>query len=270
MPERRISVLLDMDGVLYHGERALPGAEDLLRRLREVPHAFLTNNPILPPREVAERLYRLGLGRPDSRLVVTSAEATAAWLAREHPGFRYFAVGAEGLHRALRAEGVEDAENADFVVTGEGEGLDFASLTRGINLILKRGARLVATNPDTTVDATRNGEHLILPGGGALAAPFAKATGREPVFIGKPAPLLYEMAMARLGAEAGDCIMIGDRPDTDILGAARLGMRAALVRTGRFAPGEPYPPGLPAPTWDVDSLPDLIQVWAGQGIPPAG
>ena len=255
-----------MDGVLYHGETVLRGAVEFVARIADRPHVFVTNNPVLPPTQVADRLERLGFRRPAERLIVTSAEATAAWLAREKPGFRYFAVGAEGLGDALRTCGTEDPEAADFVVTGEGPGLDFDSLTTGINLILRKGARLVATNPDNTVDATVDGKHVVLPGGGALVAPFAAATGAEPVFIGKPAPLLYEMAVTRLGVRAADCIMIGDRPDTDIAGAVRAGMRTALVRTGRFAPDAPYPANVPRPTWDVMSLEELSHIWASQGL----
>lgn len=255
-----------MDGVLYHGESVLPGALQFMARIADRPHVFVTNNPVLPPVQVADRLERLGFARPAERLIVTSAEATASWLARENPGFRYFAVGAEGLRHALQACGTEDPQAADFVVTGEGPGLDFDALTTGINLILKQGARLVATNPDNTVDATVDGEHVVLPGGGALVAPFAAATGAEPVFVGKPAPLLYEMAITRIGARAADCIMIGDRPDTDIAGAARLGMRTALVRTGRFAPDAPYPADAPPPTWDVSSLTELSRIWDAQGL----
>ncbi len=249
--------LLDMDGVLYHGECALPSALAFMAALGERPHAFITNNPILPPREVADKLQRLGFPRPEERLIVTSAEAAADWLTAQTPGFRYFAVGASGLHAALAQQGVEDVENADFVVVGEGPGLDFEQLTRGINLILKRGARLVATNPDVSVDAYVDGEHRVLPGGGALVAPFAAATGRQPLVIGKPEPLLYRMALERIGCEARDCLMIGDRPDTDIAGAVRLGMPTALVRTGRFAPGETWPEGLPRPDWDVSDLVEL-------------
>ncbi len=248
------ALLLDMDGVLYHGDHALPGAADFLDAIASIPHLFITNNPILPPAAVVARLQRLGLPAYDPADVLTSAQATARWLAREQPGFRYFAVGADGLHQALAEVGTADAARADFVVTGEGPGLDFASLTTGINLLIKGGARLVATNPDTTVDAMRDGEHLVLPGGGALVAPFAVASGQQPVVIGKPNPLLYEMALDRLGLVAGECLMIGDRPDTDIAGAARLGMHTALVRTGRFAPGAPWPDGLPVAEIDVADL----------------
>jgi HAD superfamily hydrolase (TIGR01450 family) len=251
-------LLIDMDGVLFHGDRALPGARAFLDRVGSHPYLFLTNNPIRLPVEVSARLARLGLGHHPPERVLTSGEATAAWLAREHPGFRYYAVGADGLDRVLAAVGTADPEHADVVVVGEGPGLDYESLAIGINLILTRGARLVVTNPDTTVDADRAGQHWVLPGGGALVAPFAAATGCAPVVIGKPEPLLYELAADRLGLPVDRCIMIGDRPDTDIAGAARLGMKTVLVRTGRFPPGAPWPEGLPRADWDFPDLAALL------------
>jgi HAD superfamily hydrolase (TIGR01450 family) len=254
------ALLLDMDGVLYHGDRLLPGAAAFVSRIADRPHAFVTNNPIRTPAEVADGLARMGLPRPDPSRILTSAEATASWLAQSRPGFHYFAVGAHGLHAALREVGHEDAELADFVVVGEGSGLDYEELATGINLILGQGARLVLTNPDTTVDATRAGRHWVLPGGGALVAPFVAATGVTPVVIGKPEPLLYHMALARIGCDARSCLVIGDRPDTDIAGAARLGMWTALVRSGRFAPGAPWPPDLTRPDWDLPGLPALAAV----------
>lgn len=250
-----------MDGVLFHGETPLPGAAAFLRRIAPLPHLFVTNNPIRTPAEVAARLASMGLGRPLPEQILTSAEATARRLARERPGFRYYAVGAAGLDAALRRQGTPDAEQADFVVVGEGPGLDFDSLTTGINLILKRGARLVVTNPDTSVDDSRDGAHRILPGGGALVAPFAAACGVPPEVIGKPEPALFQMACERLGLPAQACVMVGDRPDTDIAGALRAGMRAALVRTGRFAPGAPWPADIPHPHWDVTDLDSLLRAW---------
>jgi len=257
------ALLLDMDGVLFHGSTPLPGAAAFLRRIARVPHLFVTNNPIRTPAQVATHLHAMGLGRPRDAQILTSAEATARWLHRERPRFHFYAVGAEGLHLALQQYGAVDRQRADFVVVGEGPGLDFDSLTTGINLILKRGARLVVTNPDTSVDDSHEGEHRVLPGGGALVAPFAAACGVSPVVIGKPEPGLYEMACERLGLDAADCVMVGDRPDTDIAGAHRVGMRAALVRTGRFRPGAAWPAGVPRPHWDVDDLPALERAWHG-------
>jgi NagD protein len=254
------ALLLDMDGLLFHGDQPLPGARRLLERLDSTPHAFITNNPVRTPEQVADALGSMGLPRPEPARIITSALATARWLSNVRPGFRYFAVGAGGLHTALSAVGEPDAEQADVVVVGEGPGLDFEQLTIGINLILNRGARLVATNPDTSVDGMRDGRHLVLPGGGALVAPFAAATGVTPTFVGKPEPLLYEIALERLECVAGECMMIGDRADTDIAGAERLGMWTALVRTGRFAPGRPWIDGLPPPDYDLLDLDALMRV----------
>ena len=252
------SLLIDLDGVLFHGDRALPGAAELLVRLADRPHVFLTNNPIRTPAEVADALAAMGLPRPAPERILTSALATARWLSHCKPGLRYFAVGAPGLDSALRAVGEPDAQRADVVVVGEGPGIDYERLVTGINLILGRGARLVVTNPDTTVDGIRDGQRVVLPGGGALVAPFTLATGVTPTVVGKPEPLLYEMALQQLGASAGRCLMIGDRPDTDIAGAARLGMWTALVRTGRFPPGAAWDLDLPKPDFDVAGLPALI------------
>ena len=249
--------LLDMDGVLYHGDRPLPQAADFMAAIAGRPYCFITNNPVLPPEKVVAKLARLGIVETTTERIVTAAEATADWLAARTPGFRYFAVGGEGLHRALAGRGHEDPGHADYVVVGEGA-LDFDAIVTGIDLILHHGAKLIGTNPDASVDGSRGGCALVLPGGGALIAPFAVATGARPVFIGKPEPVLYRAALQRIGLMPADCLMIGDRPDTDILGAQRLGMKTALVRTGRFGPGEALPPGVAAPDIDVGGLADLI------------
>ena len=252
------AILLDMDGVLYHGEKVIPGAVKFMQAIENLPHAFITNNPILPSDAIADRLQRLGFRRPDSQQIITSAEATALWLSQQKSNFRYFAVGADGLHAALRQRGVEDSQSADFVVVGEGAGIDYKAITIGVNLIQKQGARLICTNPDHSVDAHIDGEHCVLPGGGALVAPFTIAAETAPVFIGKPYGLLYQIAMERLNVIPEHCLMIGDRPDTDIAGAYALGMKTALVRTGRFSPGALLPEDMPVPDWDVDNLDNLL------------
>ncbi|WP_456376781.1 HAD-IIA family hydrolase [Thiolapillus sp.] len=259
--------LLDMDGVLYHGKQVLPGAREFVAQVARFRHLFITNNPTRTPAMVADRLAEMGFVDIAAEQILTSAEATARWLSRQKPGFRYFAVGGgEGLHQALSQAGTKDEELADFVVVGEGPGLDYDTLTTGINLILSRGAQLVSTNPDASVDAWRNGKHLLLPGGGALTAPFEAATGQKAVVIGKPEKLLFEMAMERLAASSGDCIMIGDRPETDIAGAAAMNMRTALVRSGCFPVEAPWPSGLPRPNWDTGSLAELTTAFEAAAI----
>jgi HAD superfamily hydrolase (TIGR01450 family) len=250
-----------MDGVLYHGSRVLPHALDFMRSVAGLPRVFVTNNPIATPREVAERLAGMGFERPDPAQILTSGVATARYLARQKPGFRFYAVGAPGLAAELARLGAADERGADFVVVGEGAGLDYDTLSRGVDLILNHGAVLISTNPDPSVDGHVDGRRRILPGGGALVAPFEVATGQKALTVGKPHPLLYEMAMQAVGLGPGECVMVGDRVDTDIAGAHALGMRSALVRSGRFAPGEPWPTGLPQATWDVPDLHQLLRAW---------
>lgn len=248
------AILMDMDGVLFHGMNPIEGAIEFMDRIESIPHAFITNNPIRLPEAVADKLKDIGFKRPEPARIITAGEATAAWLAQQKPDFRFFAIGAEGLYKSLMKYGIEDPEHADYVVVGEGEGIDYAAITTGINLISRKGAQLISTNPDTSVDAFYEGKRNILPGGGALVAPFEVATGQAAITIGKPKPLLYEIALQILQVEARDCVMIGDRPDTDILGAQQLGIQTALVRTGRFAPGEALPDNMEKPDWDVDNL----------------
>lgn len=138
-------------------------------------------------------------------------------------------------------------------------------LGTAIHLIVDKKAQLISTNPDSSVDTIYEGKHYVLPGGGALVAPISISTGIEPITIGKPFPLLYEMALARLNLKAADCLMIGDRPDTDILGAQQLGMPTALVRTGRFSVTDPLPSGI-EPTFDVENLQQLSSLLNRVGI----
>ena len=246
-----------MDGVLYRGEEAIPGAREFLHAIREQPHLFITKNSSATPEAIAEKLARLGFAGIAPERILTSALATAEFLHRETPGFRYFAVGGTGLHAALAALGTETAVQPDYVVVGEGPGLTYESLTTGLDCLLRGKARLVGTNPDANLDGSMNGRPAVLPGGGALTAPFAVAAGVQPLFIGKPEPWLYQEALRRLGVAAAQAAMVGDRPDTDIKGAAALGMMTVLVRTGRFGPAQTYPKGLPRPDFDVNRLAEL-------------
>ncbi len=202
----------------------------------------------------------IGLGDFTANAVITSAQATARYLSSEKADFRFYAIGEKGLHAALSTAGVEDDQSADYVVVGEGAGLDYQTLSKAIALI-QQGAVLISTNPDITVDGFIEGKLVVLPGGGALVAPVEKACGIKAITIGKPEPLLYQMALADLGVAANDCVMVGDRPDTDILGAQRLGLQTALVRTGRFSVDAPWPAEQARPNWDVIDLQQLLLAW---------
>lgn len=252
-----IGFLIDMDGVVYRGDRAIPEAVTFLDAIRDNPYLFLTNNSSITPRAVIDKLQGLGVVGCGIEHILTSAMATADYLQGLTPGFSFFAVGGSGLHAALEDHGTRDNVDPDYVVVGEGEGLTYDSLTTGITILLRGRAKLIGTNPDLTLDGTRDGRPVILPGGGALIAPFQAATGMEPLFVGKPNPLIYRMGLNRLNRDAGSVFMIGDRPDTDIKGAAQVGIRTILVTTGRFKRSDPYPPNTPLPDLMVDSLAEL-------------
>ncbi len=250
------AILLDMDGILFHGMNAIDGAIDFMLAIKHIPHVFITNNPIRRPQAMAEKMADIGFTRPHNQQIITAGEATALWLDQQKKHYRFYAVGAKGLTESLQQYGHEDSKNADYVVIGEGEGIDYSAITTGINLLIKQDAQLISTNPDISVDAFYHGKRAIMPGGGALVAPFEIASGKQAITIGKPEPLLYEIALQQLDVSASDCLMIGDRPDTDILGAQKLGIQTALVRTGRFSSEETLPENI-TPDWDVENLKQL-------------
>jgi HAD superfamily hydrolase (TIGR01457 family) len=229
LAERYDCILFDLDGVLYRGEAAVPSAPPTLAELRRrsVRPIFLTNNSSLTPFQVAEKLRRIGIEAEPGE-VVTSALATAELLA-ERGGGRAFVIGQDGVREALSDAGITivdgDPEEADLVVVGYDGGATYGSLKRA-SLLVQRGARLVATNADGSYPAADG----LWPGAGALLAVITTTTGAEPEIVGKPFAPLFEAGRRRGGG--GRPLVVGDRLDTDIEGAARLGWDSMLVLTG--------------------------------------
>ena len=181
---------------------------------------------------------------------MTSPVAAAGLL---EPGTRCLTIGMEGLVTALEDRGcviVRDPADADAVVVGWDRDLVWDDLRRA-SVALGRGARFVATNGDVSY-ATSEGPW---PGNGAILAALTAATGRTPEVAGKPEPALFHTAADRLGVLP--LLMVGDRPDTDIAGAAALGWDTALVLTGVVAPDEAGAVE-PRPTWVIDDLSGLL------------
>jgi NagD protein len=221
--------LTDMDGVLVHEERALPGAAEFLARLveRERPFLVLTNNSIYTPRDLSARLARAGLAVPE-KSIWTSALATADFLAEQLPGGSAYVIGEAGLTTALHEVGYILTDVApDYVVLGETRTYSFESITQAIRLVQK-GARFIATNPDVT-GPTPDGP---LPATGSVAALISKATGAEPYFVGKPNPMMFRSAMNRIQAHSESTVMVGDRMDTDVIAGIEAGVETVLVLTG--------------------------------------
>jgi 5'-nucleotidase len=218
-----------MDGVLVHEERAIPGADAFLSRLRELgqPFLVLTNNSIYTRRDLAARLRVSGLDVPEES-IWTSALATAGFLADQRPGGSAYVIGEAGLTTALHQAGYTLTERGpDYVVLGETRTYSFERITQAIRLILG-GARFIATNPDPTGPSSDGP----LPATGSVAALVSRATGVEPYYVGKPNPLMIRSALNNLDAHSEDTAMVGDRMDTDIVSGLEAGLETILVLSG--------------------------------------
>ena len=223
------SWLTDMDGVLVHEGKVLPGAAELIAKWEKAgtPFLVLTNNSIYTPRDLSARLKAGGLNIPEER-IWTSALATASFLNTQQPKGTAYVIGESGLTQALHAIGYTQTEiNPDYVVLGETRNFNFENLTKAVRLI-NGGARFIATNPDAT-GPSADGP---LPATGAVAALITKATGMEPYIVGKPNPMMFRSAMKKIDAHSSTTGMIGDRMDTDVIAGIEAGLHTVLVLTG--------------------------------------
>ena len=223
--------LLDLDGVVYLGSRAVPGARDAIEEAAGAGMrlTFVTNNASRTAHAVAAQLRDLGV-RADAEDVVTSAQAAAAVIAeRVPPGSRVLVAGGNGLRQAVRARGLTPvttaADRPAAVAQGYSPDLRYDLIAEAA-LAVHGGALYVASNADVTLPTARGPT----PGNGALVQVVRAATGREPVFAGKPEPPLYRAALQRTGGR--NPLVVGDRLETDIEGAHRVGADSLLVLTG--------------------------------------
>ncbi len=254
----RDALLLDLDGVVYKGENAIPHAVESINRAGETLRVgYITNNASRTDASVAEHLSSLGL-RVTAADVVTSPQAAVRVLATlVEPGARILVVGGDGL--------VSEVENAGFVVTRSAEDAPdaviqgFAPHVGWVHLAeasfaLHTGIPWVATNTDWTIPVARG----IAPGNGTLVSAVHLAVGRLPVFAGKPEKAIFDVASERFGAERA--LVVGDRLDTDILGGNRAEIDTALVLTGIDQPKQVLAaaPNM-RPTYIIDDLRALFR-----------
>jgi len=286
--DRHDLVLADLDGTLYQGRAAIPGAVDAVRAAadRGVRTLYVTNNAARSPGDVAAHLTELGYpaGADD---VATSSQAAAALLAEQlSDGAKVLVVGTAALGAEITAVGltpVDSADGATAVVQGLDPQLRYATLAEAC-IALRAGAVWVACNVDPTLPSERGP----LPGNGSLVAVLRTATRLEPQVAGKPAPALMQTAARRVGASAP--LVVGDRLDTDIQGGRAAEMATLLVLTGvsdatelLTAPAQARPDYVgadlgaldldpetlavgPRPGWTVDGGPDGL-VLSGSGDP---
>jgi NagD protein len=221
--------LIDMDGVLVTGRTIIPGADVFLEKLTRLGRKYLilTNNALYTPRDLSHRLQLMGLDIPPEK-IFTSAMATARFLQTQHPNGTAFVLGEAGLTQALHEVGYVMTDiNPNYVVLGELNHLNLDQITHAIRLI-GDGALFIATNPDPNGP----GDGGIVPACGALAAMIEKASGKGPMFIGKPNPLMMRSALNYLGVHSYETVMVGDRMNTDIIAGISSGLETILVMTG--------------------------------------
>ena len=191
--------ICDMDGVIYHGNRILPGVVEFIQWLQAEgkEYLFLTNNSGYTPRELNQKLARMGLDVSEEHFY-TSALATAAFLRDQAPGCSVFAIGEAGLLNALYDAGITMNDvNPDYVVVGEGRSYSLDTLTKATNLVMA-GARLIGANSDVSGPI----ENGIAPACRALIAPIEMATGKQAYFCGKPNPLMMRTGLRLLGCHS--------------------------------------------------------------------
>lgn len=237
--------ICDMDGVIYHGNRLLPGVPEFVEWLyREGKNfLFLTNSSERSPKELQQKLKRMGLDVDESHFY-TSALATARFISSQSPGCSAYVIGGAGLIMALHDAGITMNDvDPDYVVIGEGNTYNYENILRAVRLV-SNGARLIGTNSDLTGPS----EDGIIPACRAMISPIELATGRTAYFVGKPNPLMMRTGLRILGVHSAEAVMIGDRMDTDMVAGIETGLDTCLVLSGVTQPGDihqfPYRPRL--------------------------
>ena len=225
--------LFDMDGTLYLGDELFPFTKPLLKAIRDsgATYLFMTNNSSKSVEDYVKKLSRLGIDA-DREDFITSSQATAYYLHRHYEGKTLYVCGTESLKEELRREGfalTEDLEKVEVVVTGFDTELTFKKLW-DVSWLLTKNPDMpyIATNPDLVCPT----EFGYVPDCGSVAIMIKNATGREPVVIGKPSPLMPELAMDRLGFMKSETCVIGDRIYTDVKSGLNAGITGILVMSG--------------------------------------
>ncbi|QLG87366.1 HAD family hydrolase [Chitinibacter bivalviorum] len=223
-------VISDMDGVIYRGKQLIPGANEFVQKLHadKTPFLFLTNNAEQTPLDLKLKLESLGIHDLTEDNFITSAMATAMFLRQQKERAKVYVIGGGGLINELYNVGFSISEsNPDYVVVAKSSTFSFEQLKKAVRFI-DHGAKFIGTNPDM-IDPIEGGNE---PAAGTILAAISAATGKKPYIVGKPNALMMMLASRKLGMHPEDCVMVGDRMDTDIVGGMEAGMKTALVLSG--------------------------------------
>lgn len=244
------ALLFDLDGTVYRGTDAIPGAAEFIENLA-VPYLFVTNRGNRTPEAVAHQLQEMGIRcTPDH--VLTSTQAVATEL---EPNTSVYCIGEEGLHVALQQAGAvlvgEGGPTPDVVVVSYDRGFSYDKLTQALRYI-HAGARFIATNDDRIITV----EDGLVPEAGPLVAAVAEATGVRPEIFGKPFAPIMKIALERMNVSAEDVAIVGDNIHTDILAGHNAGMKSVLILTG-VSTALDAQSAEHKPTWIVQDFADL-------------
>jgi arabinose operon protein AraL len=252
--------LFDLDGTVYLGDGLVPGARETILALRAAGRrvAFLSNKPLQTREDYARKLTRLGIPT-GAEEVITSSLVLARHLQRLDPQAPVFVIGEPPLVAELTAHGFEvrPDHHVRWVVIAFDRTFDYAKLNTALQAVSRRGARLIATNPDRTCPV-EGGE---IPDCAGMIAAVEAVTGRPvEVTVGKPSAIILDVALAALGVGAADCAVVGDRIETDIVMGKRRGLATVLVLSGVTRPDDPRIAEV-APDLVIGSIRELIEPW---------
>lgn len=219
----------DLDGTVLRGQAGIPSAVAFIHRLQAkgIEPFYVTNNSSKTREQLQLGLQAIGITAPLTH-IYSSALATAKYIAQHHSGAAVQVIGSDGIHAALAAEGVQvSAEQADVLVMGIDREMTYAKLAAA-SLAVQNGAKLIGTNEDVKFPT----EAGFVPGNGSFVRLVANVAGVEPLFIGKPSPVMLEVICAEHGFTKEDMLMIGDNYATDILCGINFGCHTLHVNTG--------------------------------------
>ncbi|UXV43003.1 TIGR01457 family HAD-type hydrolase [Staphylococcus simulans] len=222
--------LIDLDGTMYKGADEIDGAKQFVDYLNQhdIPHLYVTNNSTKVPEDVVKKLAGFGIeAKPEE--VVTSALATAHYIKQENAQASIYVIGEGGLRQALLNQGLTliDDTHVDYVVVGLDTKVDYDKFSQG-TLGVRNGAKFISTNQDISIPNERG----FLPGNGAITSVITTSTKVQPTFIGKPQPIIMDMAMDVINLPKEEVAMVGDLYETDIMSGINAGIDTIHVQTG--------------------------------------
>ncbi|MCS6907465.1 MAG: HAD-IIA family hydrolase [Anaerolineales bacterium] len=227
------ALIVDMDGVLWRQSQPIGDLPRIFEKIRQknLKITLATNNATLTVSQYLQKLASFGVNLSPEQ-IVNSPQAAAAYMVEHFPrGSLVFVIGKDGLRQELQSQGfvLSDGQAQDVcaVVVGMDWDLRFEQLCQA-TLLLRAGAEFIATNSDRTFPTPQG----LIPGVGAILALLETATDRKPIVVGKPDPLMYQIALQRMEVSPAECLVVGDRLETDILGGQNLGCKTALVLSG--------------------------------------